>query len=1425
MKKKWHCTEHRSPSSPDRPSLPVQVRRTIAASSNELCPICLLKLKQNPIQCTSCLKFFHQDKACSGLPERYAVKRARPTWKCRSCIPNDPALPTTPTRPIPARKKQTPVHMLPNPMCLKCKAKVVLGYLTCATCRRVCHQGCSDLSTRDAKEKARENKDWDCETCRINRRPPDKPPETRDAISQKSEPKSKVSYRPLRILQWNAEGINTKVYELREFLEEYKIDVAVIQETKLLSKNKKNSPDIKGYQLYRGDRIGAENAGGGLMTVIKEGISFRKNGLRNRDGVELLGTSIHISGKKWLTLNNLYLPPNKPIDLSWIPVEQDSIFAGDFNGHARIWDNIQPTDDRGEKITDWLLEQNLFCINDGSPTRINRGTGGLSTPDITCTTEGIKNSVKWTVIHETTMGSDHSPIVCEYRPGGIQTISTTPMRSRWKSKDVDWKSFRDEVESAIPSDQSHLSLFDRITVFSDILTEAGKQHVGKTKPSKRKFAMNPKVKALVKKRNWLRKNVATKRKEWLLAEKEVREAKDEAKTEAWSAFVENLQDSDDIGKVWRTIKSLDGAPTSSAPNEALKHRGKTIVSNVAKANAFAKHYAQVSSLDFSKEERKQNLLAKKTINTTSVDNQSCSPFTMGELRHGLRRMKRKGAPGADDIPPAFLKELGPKALSELLWIFNASFNGADIPQTWRHAIVIPLLKAGKPASEIASFRPISLTSCVVKLFERMITERLYNMAEQQQWIVNQQAGFRKARCCEDQVLKLIQRISDGMQHKPAQKTVMALLDFSKAYDRTWRERLLLKLCRLGVPMQMVRWIAAFLRTRTAEVMINGTLSKRVRMKQGLPQGSVLSPLLFLLYINDIGKDIPEDTDHNLFADDASLVAMDTKLNAANKKLQAAVSAVEQWSVENKLDLNISKSCTFFFTTDKREAKWRPDVKLFGKPMNFGEGKEEKCPKFLGVILDRELAFTDHVKDVTERVADRTKLLYCLASRSWGWSKINLRKIYITKMRTIMDYAASAYQPWISKTQLEKLDNAQNRCLKAISGVYQTSNLECRRIEVDLPSYQTHSKQLIATAYEKAIRMPPGHPNRDAIDNSDVKHRLSRSSFRQEGERLCKLLSVSTAPREPIQVIFPTPWDNECHNLTVFTNEDIKTDIAAMQKRIDELKSDLVIYTDGSCTGGVSDGGAAAIITRGPFEAPITIHALEKKGHKFTCSYEEEKRAMILGLEWLTEPPEIVTFATDSLSLLQAINSRSVDTIAIRQKIRAMKDTHFNLLYVPGHKDIPGNETADQHAKAAALLPEPPVMTVPFRAAKSAIKKDICDPAPTHRITRQYFKGVKMERDVEETRSRKKGALLAQLRSGHHKELAYYAEKVDQTGTVTAECKRCDTKETDDVIHWLTKCPQGSTARQQIFGTHIVDVMELATSPHRIIRLAERTLTL
>ena len=182
------------------------------------------------------------------------------------------------------------------------------------------------------------------------------------------------------------------------------------------------------------------------------------------------------------------------------------------------------------------------------------------------------------------------------------------------------------------------------------------------------------------------------------------------------------------------------------------------------------------------------------------------------MNAALRKMRRRGAPVSDDIPPAFLMELGTKGRTELLKICNLSFTDANVPQIWRHGVIIPLLKRGKPASNIESFRPISLTSCVVKLLERMIAARLYTMAEEQNWLNNNQAGFRKGRSCEDQIIKLIQDVSDGFQAKKMQRTVMALLDYSKAYDRTWKERLLSKLHDYGTPRQVTKWIAAFLRT-------------------------------------------------------------------------------------------------------------------------------------------------------------------------------------------------------------------------------------------------------------------------------------------------------------------------------------------------------------------------------------------------------------------------------------------------------------------------------------------------------------------------------------------------------------------------------------------------------------------------------------
>ena len=373
---RWICREHNPECSGE--SEPT-TNTTRLEPSNKKCPMCESNLKQNPVVCTQCQCGYHQK--CSKL-NRYSVAKTKDAWKCPRCEnpacsddSNGTAAPPEPT----ARTK------LP---CLKCKKPVRPNHVTCITCKKVCHQGkrCSGLSTRGAREAAVKGNFWQCHICVKKSNQPDEPPKSQDDIHEKSEPKTTMESKPIRILQWNAEGINTKMEELRVFLQDYKIDIAMIQESKLTSP--KASPAIKGFALVRGDRKNAEHPGGGLLTYIREDLAFKANGHSQRGVVELLSVSIQQAKKKWLTLNNIYIPRGD-IDLSWIPIKGNTITAGDFNGHCGLWDDEQPSDSRGDYIVDWMLENDLSCMNDGSPTRINRGTAGLSTPDISFVNQEI----------------------------------------------------------------------------------------------------------------------------------------------------------------------------------------------------------------------------------------------------------------------------------------------------------------------------------------------------------------------------------------------------------------------------------------------------------------------------------------------------------------------------------------------------------------------------------------------------------------------------------------------------------------------------------------------------------------------------------------------------------------------------------------------------------------------------------------------------------------------------------------------------------------------------------------------------------------------------------------------------------------------------------------------------------------------------
>ena len=219
-----------------------------------------------------------------------------------------------------------------------------------------------------------------------------------------------------------------------------------------------------------------------------------------------------------------------------------------------------------------------------------------------------------------------------------------------------------------------------------------------------------------------------------------------------------------------------------------------------------------------------------------------------ELNQALKNTKEKKSPGIDGIFPEFLTHLGLNAKEALLSTINLTWN-KYIPQQWRKAEIVPILKKGKLANAAESYRPVALTSAVCKVAEKMVANRLNYYLEAQGLIDDAQAGFRKHRCTMDHVVNFSQHVKDGYHRKMS--TLAVLVDLKAAYDTVWRSMLMHKLTKCEISGKLYNWIKSFLSQRLIRVRYSNCTSRFRVQKQGLPQGAVLSCLLFNIMVNDI----------------------------------------------------------------------------------------------------------------------------------------------------------------------------------------------------------------------------------------------------------------------------------------------------------------------------------------------------------------------------------------------------------------------------------------------------------------------------------------------------------------------------------------------------------------------------------------------
>ncbi|GFT15572.1 probable RNA-directed DNA polymerase from transposon BS [Trichonephila clavipes] len=300
--------------------------------------------------------------------------------------------------------------------------------------------------------------------------------------------------------------------------------------------------------------------------------------------------------------------------------------------------------------------------------------------------------------------------------------------------------------------------------------------------------------------------------------------------------------------------------------------------------------------------------------------------------------------------------------------------------------------------------------------ERIIHSRLIKFLTEHNFLHFYQTAYHGNHSTVDQLFYLNQTIINGFQEKPHEKTVAVFLDLSSAFNRVWQQKLVDIIHSSGIKGNALLWINDFLRGRKFSVKFNGVLSKSHRLWAGVPQGSVLSPLLFLLYMNTIHP----DTKIACYADDIALWHTHRDIAVSEKALNKTLKGIAAWAKDLKLTINADKTNYCIFSTDRRHrGTFNADIII--EDYNI---KRVIFPTYLGVTLDSELRFTKHIEQTTIKALRKLNILRKLCGTTWGARPRTLKNAYSSIIRPVLEYAAPIWAP-SSVSSKQKLDLIQH----------------------------------------------------------------------------------------------------------------------------------------------------------------------------------------------------------------------------------------------------------------------------------------------------------------------------------------------------------------------------------------------------------------
>lgn len=1142
----------------------------------------------------------------------------------------------------------------------------------------------------------------------------------------------------LSVLQWNCRALTSKIPHLLYYLQIHSsIHVLMLQS---LNISPKALPQLDGF--YYPPVYSAEKERVMVATYVSTKLHYTKTNppvVSGSSGCRISCCSVRIAtrDRKPIELVNVYYPEGSCQEqhVEWLnQINHDEVswvIGGDFNVSHKSWDTSTPPGKYGEHLSDVILNSHLVLLNHvGWCTRIGTGKQRNSAIDLTLVSAGISGVCDWQVGFDS-LQSDHLPVHIAINQDVIDAdVDNTP---KYQYDKANWSLFKTTLELSLKdfkntSDEPNVMLQEfreRVLIAADKAIPKRKvgaggihRHTSVWWNEACSKATAVKRKAL---RNWKKNMCEANRVELEQATKCCHDVAEQAKKEHFEKFCsEEIQGPQDAGKIWRKLRKMKRRYRQ--PEQPLVVDGKTTSSAREKADALASTFAAVNqTAHLSLEEQTRRKEEERKFLHPLPDNEAVynADLTITELKEAVANLTSASkAPGRDPISYQMIKHFPDTALTLLLKLFQRCWELGIVPECWKDALVIGLPKDGKPRHLSSSYRPISLTPHLGKLYERIVTNRLSHCLEKWNVIPRCQAGFRKGRNCMEQVVHLVEQVKHAMQRK--QTLVATFFDISKAFDTVWHGKLLDKLARIGISGRLYEFVMSFLTQRQLAVKVAGAVSQSYVLDMGVPQGSVIAPLLFSVMLYDIEAKMRKGFHMTLYADDLAIWSTCPKVLKQHRKYmgteyQDQIDEIQDYMTDNGFALSVEKTVFMVFT------RRRVDKSSYTIYIGDTEIQQSQQVKFLGVTLTSSLCWSAHLSNLKAKASRSVNLIKILSVEEWCTPKA-LSQLTYALVRSKLLYGHEVYFP-ASDTAWNSLQSVELKALKAslnlCSGaanmlIYQEVGWLPLREQSLL---QRASFQVRVHTVPNCVQADVAHGGSDNFRQMRLQRKpsvlLKTCPLAQSTAAVWDAAGVNPSEARPDPPPNFPPWLRErpeviCHLGDAKKSENpIYLSLLAKEK-LSKFTNFLQVYTDASITES-GEVGCAFII-------PALNIAKQFQLNSGISIFTAELYAILMACTFLTDlpvTPNGIVILSDSKSVLQALNrggtknraDMQADVLLLIHQL-ICRGSIVKLMWVPSHVGIEGNEKVDKAARQAVQSGQRTYVGFSLSEIKTKLRKTV-----------------------------------------------------------------------------------------------------------------------